>query len=112
VNKKTSAKEEEKVLNPSTTKIDLLVQQIQTLFSSFKTIEMAPVWRIMFCSKERRSFQKKAKIAERKLSKQLNLQKFIQTQRMTTIGVLALLTGPQSMFCETLARMTVNSDCD
>jgi len=65
-----------------------------------------------FCIKERRSFQKKLKIAQRKLSEELNLQKVIQRQRMATCAILSLLTGPQNFFCEKMTRLTLNSDSD
>jgi len=91
---------------------ELLTEQIKTVFGSLKKIENGPKWRLLFCNKERRSFQKKLKIAQRKLSEELNLQKVIQRQRMTTCAILSLLTGPQNFFCEKMARLTLNSDSD
>jgi len=87
------------------TAAELLTEQIKTVLGSLKKIEIGPKWRLFFCIKERRRFLKKLKIAKRKLSEELNLQKVIQSQRMATCAILSLLTGPQNFFCEKMARL-------
>jgi len=65
-------------INPATTDQDHLAEQMKSVFGSLKQIVLPSEWNLLFFSKERRSFQKKLKIAQRKLSDELNLQKFIQ----------------------------------
>jgi len=67
---------------------------VKSVFSSLKPIEFQSNLRFICCTKEQRSFKKKMRVAERKINEELNLQKFIQRQRMTTAAILSVLTGP------------------
>ena len=72
------------------------LEQVQTAFESNHRIQSMPYLKYIFCrlSEKRKAYHRKLQTAESKLLRELDLSRFLQKQKMQTIAILSLLSGP------------------
>lgn len=65
---------------------------------------------LCFCLQERKKFNGKLMYAQRQLERELDLEKFIKRQRMTTMAILGLLNRKQVFYTTKLTQLVAYDD--
>lgn len=63
----------------------------------------------LFCDKD---FKKKMFKSHSRLTKELDLRKFIHRQRVFTTAAIGLLSGPQSLFVNKMSQLVIRESSD